>query len=291
MGPAAFSRLLGRFGSAHAALCASSEELSVPRLKLQPQQVAAIRAAANRLEQTDQLLRRLQAEGISVLCSWQDGYPPGLRTANNPPPVICMRGHIRDCDDPALAIVGTRQPTREGEANARALARACATLGVTIVSGLALGVDSAAHRGALQVGGRTIAVLGSGIRQIYPQRNRKLATQVARAGAVISEAHPDASPSAARLLARNRLIAALSHGVVAIEAFGDGGTLQTLRDAAALGRLIFACDWQADKPQASGTRTALGMGAEPILGPDAAEYLVAAIRGHTPGGQLPASLF
>jgi len=280
VGPAGFSRLLGRFGSAQAALQASAEDLGAPSLKLAAEQVRSIRAAGERIERVAGLIADLQADGIAVICSFEERYPAALRGAVNPPPVICMRGRVLEADDPMLAIVGTRRPTREGERNAREIAFACATLGVTIVSGLAIGVDTAAHRGALDAGGRTIAVLGSGIRRVYPERNRKLAGQVARSGAIISEVAPDASPSAARLMARNRLVAAMCRGLVAVEAMGDGGTMQTVRDATALGRLIFACDWQADKPQADGTRAALGMGAEPILGPDAAEYIAAAIRAH-----------
>lgn len=290
VGPAGFSRLLGRFGTAQAVLQASEEQLSAPSLRLQPGQIAAISAAAQKMRAVAQLIAALRADGVAVVCAWQEDYPPALRAAHNPPPVICMRGQIQPRDALGLAIVGTRQPTPEGAANARALACACARLGATIISGLALGIDSAAHRGALDAGGRTIAVLGSGIRRVYPQRNRRLAEQIARSGAVISEAPPEASPSAPRLMARNRLVAALARGVVAVEATGDGGTLQTLRDALALGRLIFACDWQADKPQATGTRTALGMGAEPILGPDAAQYLVAALRNYQAPGPVQAEL-
>lgn len=290
VGPAGFSRLLARFSSARAALGASPKDLAAPSLKLKPAQIAAIRTAADRTEQVAELIARLQADGVAVVCSFEAHYPELLRGAPNPPAVICMRGRLLEGDDPGLAIVGTRRPTREGEGNARAIARACAELGVTIVSGLAIGVDTEAHRGALDAGRRTVAMLGSGIRHIHPARNRKLAEQIAGAGAVISEVAPDANPSAARLMARNRLTAAMSRGVVAVEATGDGGTMQTIRDAVALGRLVFACDWQADKPQADGTRTALGLGAEPILGPDAAEYIVAAIRAHDPGGPAQGAL-
>ncbi len=143
-------------------------------------------------------------------------------------------------------------------------------------------MDTAAHRGALDVGGRTVAALGSGLRRIYPPKNKRLAGQIAKHGALISETPPDASTSAARLLARNRLTAALSRGVLTVEATDDGGTMRTVRDAISLGLPLFACDWQGDKPQVGGTRTALAWGAEPILGPDAADFIIETIRNHQP---------
>ncbi|HUS79792.1 MAG TPA: DNA-processing protein DprA, partial [Armatimonadota bacterium] len=281
LGPAGFARLIARFGSARVALSASEDDLSTPSLHLRRGQPQLIRlSAARHVEDVARQIEELETAGIAVICSFEAHYPAMLRTASNPPPVICMRGNVAAEDDPALAIVGTRSPTPEGEANARDIARACAERGVTIVSGLALGVDTAAHRGALEAGARTIAILGSGIRHVHPTRNRRLAERIVACGALISESPPDANPSAARLMARNRLIAAMARGVLAVESLADGGTLQTVRDGVSLSRLLFACDWQADKPQADGTRTALGMGGEPVLGPDAADFVVQAIRDH-----------
>lgn len=282
VGPVGFSRLLARFGSAQAALGASEQDLGAPSLKLKPNMIASISAAAGNVQQVAKLITGLGSDGIEVICAFEDHYPPLLRQATNPPPVICVRGTLLPEDDPALAIIGTRRPTRDGAANAREIARACAERGVTIISGLALGVDTAAHRGALDAGGRTVAVLGSGLRRIYPPKNKRLAAHIARSGALISETPPSASTSAARLLGRNRLTAALSRGVVTVEATDDSGTMRTVRDAIALGLPLFACDWQADKPQADGTRTALAWGAEPILGPDAADFIVETIRTHRP---------
>lgn len=290
VGPVGFSRLLGRFGSAQAALRASEQDLGAPSLKLKANQVKAISAATGNVQAVAELIDELRGEGIEVICAFEDRYPRLLRGAINPPPVICVRGELLPEDDPALAIVGTRRPTRDGAANARDIARACAERGVTIVSGLALGVDTAAHRGALAAGGRTVAVLGSGLRNIYPPANKRLAGQIAKSGALISETPPDANTSAARLLGRNRLTAALSRGVLTVEATDDGGTMRTVRDAIALGLPLFACDWQADKPQADGTRTALALGAEPVLGPDAADFIVETIRNHQPPPPLQPAL-
>jgi len=290
VGAAGFARLLARFGSARATMLAPNAELAAPSLKLRPGQVASIQAAGDRLDETAHQIDDLKSREIALACSFEPHYPAPLRQAKNPPPVICIRGSVLSEDEPGLAIVGTREPTDEGRANARAIARACSERGVTIVSGLAIGVDSAAHRGALDAGGRGIAILGSGLCCIRPTRNTRMAAQIADYGAVISETPPEAHPSAARLLARNRLTAALCQGLVAVEATGDGGTMRTVRDAIGLGRLVFACDWQADKTQADGTRAALGLGAEPILGPDAADFIVAAIRNHRPTPPAQSSL-
>ena len=183
-------------------------------------------------------------------------------------------------DDPAVeAVIAAATPDLNVD-----IARACAELGITVVSGLALGVDTAAHRGALDGDGRTLAMLGSGIKHIHPRRNRRLAKAIREHGAVLSEQPPNASPSAARLMARNRLTSALARGVLAVESTLRGGTLQTARDAWTQGRLVFAVDWQADKPQAEGTRALIAQGAEPILGPDAVDLIARMLREH----QVPA---
>jgi DNA processing protein len=281
LGPAGFKRLLARFGSARAALEASEHELSAPSLGLKPEQIQAMRREAPALlERLPAQMGALHSEGVAVVCTFEHGYPALLREAQNPPPVLCIAGEITPEDDPALAIVGTREPTPDGSRAAREVARACAQCGITVVSGLARGVDTAAHRGVLDAGGRTIAVLGSGIRRVHPRRNRRLARTIRERGALVSEQPPDASPSAARLMARNRLTSALARGVVAVESTLRGGTLQTARDAWAQGRLVFAIDWQADKPQAEGTRALIAQGAEPILGPDAMDLIEQMLREH-----------
>ncbi|MEA3403306.1 MAG: DNA-processing protein DprA [Armatimonadota bacterium] len=283
IGPAGFLRLLSRFGSAQAVIEAPPKELAAPTLKLDEGQIAAIREQVPaRLEAIEGELADLQADGIAVICAFEERYPQRLREAENPPPVICVSGELTDGDRLALAIVGTREPTPEGRKVAREVARACAARGITIVSGLARGTDTMAHRGALDADGRTVAVLGSGIRHIHPKRNIRLAARIAKQGAVISEVAPGDNPTGARLMARNRLTSALARGVLAIESTSRGGTLKTARDAWKQGRLVFACDWQADKRQAEGTRALIAEGAEPILGPDAADLIEHLLRTYTP---------
>ena len=283
IGPACFLRLLGRFGSAQAVIEADRQALEAPSLKLDEGQIDSITAdAAKRLETIPEEIDALGNDGIRVICSFQPEYPARLRDAANPPPVICVRGELDFADDLGLAIVGTREPTREGLRVAREVAAACAERGITVISGLARGIDSAAHQGTLEAGGRTLAVLGSGIMRIHPRRNVRIAAEIAESGALISALPPDASPTGARLMARNRLISALARGVLAVESTNTGGTLQTVRDARKQGRLVFACDWQGAKPQAEGTRGLIAEGAEPILGADAIDVIEEMLLCHSP---------
>lgn len=283
IGPAGFTRLISSFGSARAALEAPSDDLRAPSLRLSPTQIEAITGPARaRLEGMAAEITALESDGIRVLCAFEPGYPAALREAQNPPPVICMTGAITAADEVGLAIVGTREPTGEGRRMARDIARACAERGITVVSGLARGIDTAAHRGALDAGGRTIAVLGSGIRHVHPRRNLRLAGQIANDGAVISEVAPNDAPTGARLMARNRLISVLARGVLAVESTLSGGTLATARAAVMQGRHLFACDWLDDRPQAEGTRALLAEGAEPVLGPDAIDAIEEMLRAWQP---------
>ena len=278
-GPAGFMRLLARFGSARAVIEADRKALTAPSLKLTEMQIDSIVVGArDLLDSVEEQISALGDDGIRVICSFEEGYPPALLDAANPPPVICVRGELTN--GLALAIVGTREPTREGARVAREVAEACARRGITVVSGLARGIDTAAHRGALDGEGRTLAVLGSGIRRIHPRRNIRLAGQIAANGAIISALPPDASPTGARLMARNRLTSALAGGVLAVESTNSGGTLQTVSDARKQGRLVFACDWQASRPQAEGTRSILAEGGEPILGADAIDLIEYMLANH-----------
>ncbi|MBD3293447.1 MAG: DNA-protecting protein DprA [Armatimonadia bacterium] len=283
IGPAGFMRLLARFGSAGAVLSAEGRDLAMPALRLSERQIEAITTSArDHRDQVEAEVASLADDGIAVICSFQETYPAAMRDAANPPPVICVRGELTAEDTLGLAIVGTREPTPEGRAVAKQVAAACADRGLTVVSGLARGIDTEAHRGALKAGGRTVAVLGSGICCIRPKRNVRLAGQVAGSGAIISEVAPDAPPTAGRLLARNRLTSALARGVLAVETGVGGGTMQTVRDAWRQGRAVFACDWQSDRPQAEGTRALIAQGAEPILGPDAIETIAHILATHQP---------
>jgi DNA processing protein len=262
--PGAFHRLLERFGSPRAVAEAGEEELLSCRVRLRPEDVERIQAAMDLTPDIAEEIERLEDEGVQVLCPGEAAYPEPLAALRSPPPVLCLAGDWRaEVDRPAVAIVGTRSPTEAGAERARELARRFAGAGMTVVSGLARGIDTAAHEGALLGGGRTVAVLGCGIRIIHPAENRELAAAIVRQGALLSELSPKARPSVRTLMARNRLQSALSSGVIVVESGDPGGALQTAEDARRQGRPVYAVHWPDDRPEAAGNRRLLAQGAEP----------------------------
>ena len=253
-------RLLEQFGSIEAIFEASVAELvSVPRVS---DRIAhAIREAP--LDLLDAELLQLCEEGIVVL-TWDDGaYPANLRATADAPALLFVRGDILPEDENAVAVVGTRQPSPEGLQAAQALARELAWRRLTVVSGLAQGVDTAAHQGALEAGGRTLAVLGSGLRVIHPQSNAQLAGQIVEHGALISELHPSAPPLGRHLMARDRIISGLCRAVIVVEAGVSSGSMDTAAKARAQGRLLLAVDGGSE-----GTTRLLTEGALPVLTAD-----------------------
>ena len=193
-------------------------------------------------------------------------YPANLREIASPPARLYVRGALREDDTLAIAIVGSRDATPYGLAVAERLAADLAARGVTVVSGLARGIDSAAHRGALRVGGRTIAVLGSGVDVIYPPENGRLAREIEASGAIVSQFAPGARPLAGYFPARNRVIAGLSLGVVVVEAAEKSGSLITAGLAGELGREVMAVPGPLTSPQSVGAHRLIQDGAALIQG-------------------------
>ena len=268
LGPAGFRRLIGHLGSAMAVLDAPIQELARPGLGLAPDQAQAIGAVNESLPRIEEQIDALHEQNVGVVCDFEPEYPQILRRISNPPPVLCIAGRLLSIDDPAIAIVGTRRPTEEGYQMAYELGRAFGGEGVTVVSGLAQGCDTGAHTGALAGGGRTIAVLGSGITVIHPRHNAEIASRIAKRGAVISEAPPSAHPTVARLIARNRLQSGLARGVVVVESRERGGAMQTAKNARRQGREVYAVGWPQAHKQCAGNNRLLSGGAQPIAGPD-----------------------
>ena len=179
-------------------------------------------------------------QGIQVLPYIDTSYPKRLLTAPDFPPTIFVRGCWQPNDwEPTIAIVGTRYPSQVAKILTLQLSMKLARAGCTIVSGMALGIDAAAHTSALEAGGHTVAVLGSGVLNIYPPRNRWLASRILESGALVSEAHPRLAPNAQRLVSRNRIISALSGTVIVIESDVDGGAMHTARFAREQGRKVY----------------------------------------------------
>ncbi len=213
------------------------------------------------------LWERIAAQGISVI-TWQDqAYPSRLKEIDQPPPVLYSRGELLPEDDFAVAIVGTRRITPYGRQVTDELAGFLAASGITIVSGLARGVDAAAHTAALRAGGRTIAVLGSGVDRIYPPENRSLAEQIMSHGAILSDYPVGTAPEATNFPPRNRIISGLSLAVVVIEAGETSGALITAEFAAEQGREVFAVPGSILAPQSKGTNRLIQNGALPLLSP------------------------
>lgn len=249
-------RLADRLGGVKAVFDAADEELlAVPRIT--PEIVSRLREIA--LDDLNDEIAGLSCDGIAVITRDDDDYPANLRQVDDAPPVLFARGEFTPSDENAVAIVGTREPSQRSAEFARNLACSLAEQGMTIVSGLATGVDTAAHEGALEAAsGRTVSVLGSGVRVIHPRENVGLADSIARRGAVVSEFHPNAPPSGPNLMARDRVVSGLSKAVVVIEAGPRSGSLDTGVRARRQGRLVFAV------PGSPGTDELIAAGAEPL---------------------------
>jgi len=199
---------------------------------------------------------------IRILAETDDDYPRTLREIHDPPGILFVRGQIMPQDAIAIAIVGSRHATHYGLTQAERLAGSLARAGLTIVSGLARGIDGAAHRGALAAGGRTIAVLGSGILNLYPPEHAELADEVVRQGAIVSEAPPRSPPMSGAFPQRNRIITGMSLGTVVVEASVKSGALISARHAMEQGREVYAVPGRVDNRMAHGCHRLIRDGAK-----------------------------
>jgi DNA processing protein len=208
---------------------------------------------------------RIAAQGIKIL-TWEDSaYPQRLKEIEQPPPVLYLRGDYLPDDLFAVAVVGTRRVTAYGRQITEELAGYLASNGITVVSGLARGVDAIAHQNALKSGGRTIGVLGSGVDKIYPPEHRQLADRMIEQGAIVSDYAPGTPPDASNFPPRNRIVSGLSLAVVVVEAGETSGALITAEFAAEQGREVFAVPGSILAPQSKGTNKLIQNGALPLL--------------------------
>ena len=216
VGPKTVQMLVNRFGSPREVLSAPVIEIArMPRLNLQL--ASEIIDVETRLPGLENFIEQMSAEQIDILCPDSCDYPQRLRLIEDFPPILYKRGNILFEDQRTVAIVGTRFPNPGSIEIAERMAARLANMGFVVVSGLASGIDTAAHKGALKAGGRTIAVLGSGLRMVYPYNNSQLANEICNNGAVLSECHPSEVVSGQRLIQRNRITSGLSLGVILIE--------------------------------------------------------------------------
>ena len=210
----------------------------------------------------DEDLKTIDRLGIHLLSFQDDKYPQNLLHTFNPPSFLYIRGNFKERDRDAVAMVGTRRATIYGKMMVRKLARDLAKEGLTIVSGMARGVDTAAHLGALEAGGRTVAVLGCGVDVVYPPENRKLMTDIMESGAVISEFPLGTPPEGINFPRRNRIISGLSKGVVVVEAPLRSGALITADFALEEGREVLAVPGNINSPYSQGTNRLIKQGAK-----------------------------
>jgi len=266
IGAVRFRKLLAFFGELSRAWQAGSTELLAAGLS--EKNAADILEKRKTLEPLA-LAETLRARGISFL-TWQDEtYPPYLKEIAQPPPVLYYRGSITDEDNLAVAIVGTRNVTAYGKQITRDTAEYLAQNGVTVVSGLARGVDGLAHHAAIEAGGRTIAVLGSGVDIIYPPEHRKLAEHILEHGAIVSDYAPGTKPDGINFPPRNRIISGLSRATIVIEAGEKSGALITAKFAVEQNREVFAVPGSVLSPMSRGTNDLIGEGAMPMTNPKA----------------------
>lgn len=213
----------------------------------------------------EKYLARMGSQGIQIL-TWDDElYPPRLKEIDQPPPVLYVRGSLTAEDAWAVAIVGTRRVSAYGRQVAEELAAYLASNGVTVISGLARGVDGSAHQAALKAGGRTIAVLGCGVDRIYPPEHTQLAEKIIASGALLSDYAPGTPPDASNFPPRNRIISGLSMATVVVEAGETSGALITAQFAVDQGREVFAVPGNILAAQSKGTNRLIAQGAHPML--------------------------
>jgi DNA processing protein len=220
----------------------------------------ALRIAADR--------RWVESERVSLIDAAGALYPPLLAQAEGAPALLYVKGNAGCLATPQLAMVGSRNPTLPGQRTARAFARALCRAGLTITSGLAVGIDAASHEGALESGGATIAVLGTGIDAIYPRQHRTLAARIAAAGALVSEYPPGSPPIRANFPRRNRIISGLCLGTLVVEAARHSGSLITARLAGEQGREVFAIPGSIHNPLARGCHALIRSGAKLVESAD-----------------------
>lgn len=281
-------RLLGEFGSPEAAIDASTrsreavvDSVAASALATVPPDFAALLAS------TSAWLDAAGSEHRDVIVLGDPRYPQALLEAADPPLLLHARGRVELLNAPTIAIVGSRNPTPQGLENARAFAAHLSHAGFAIVSGLALGIDGAAHEGALEGQGGTIAVVGTGLDRVYPARHRALAHRIVDHGVIVSEFSIGTPALPPNFPVRNRIIAGLARGTLVVEAAVKSGSLITAKIAAEIGRDVFAIPGSIHSPQARGCHALIKQGAKLVdAALDILEEYAAAPAGRTaPAGQ------
>jgi len=266
VGPRLQRNLLDAFGSVSAVFAA--EPAVLERVAGVGPKVARLISAARQSSEAEREWQRCCERGVRLIPSGTDAYPGNLREISDAPGLLYARGTIEPQDDLAVAIVGSRRCTHYGRQQAERIGRALSLAGMTVVSGLARGIDAAAHRGALAGGGRTMAVLATGLLSIYPPEHAGLAREITENGAIVCESKLDQYPAAGLFPQRNRIISGLSLGVIIIEARRKSGALHTARHAMEQGREVMAVPGPIDSMASEGSHDLLRDGATLIRSVD-----------------------
>jgi DNA processing protein len=277
LGAASLRAMLRLFGLPHAILQKQRKELA-------PYASAEALTALDSTEVGIAVARALEwaaAPGHGIVTLADEGYPQALLEIADPPALLYTVGRAELLRRPALAIVGSRNATAQGERNAEIFAKALSEAGLTIASGLALGIDAAAHRGGLAGAGSTIAVLGTGIDVVYPRRNAELASTISALGLLVSEFPLGTGPAAHNFPRRNRLISGLAQGCLVVEAAVASGSLITARTAADQGREVFAIPGSIHSPLSKGCHALIKTGAKLV---ESAEDVLTELGGFRPSG-------
>lgn len=262
IGAARLRALLQHFGDVETAWNAPAQELR--QAGLGPKLVETFQQVRSEVS-LEKVWERIQSQGVQVF-TWEDeAYPHRLKEIDQPPPVLYLRGTLAPEDEWAVAIVGTRGITSYGRQVTAELAGGLARRGVTVVSGLARGVDAEAHKACLAAGGRTLAILGSGVDHIYPPEHRQLAEQMIASGGLLSDYAPGTPPDGVNFPPRNRIISGLSLAVIVVEAGEHSGALITAEFAAEQGREVFAVPGNINAPKSAGCNRLIQQGARPLL--------------------------
>lgn len=255
-----YTALMDFFGSEERALAASESALLKVR-GIGPKTAAAI-AHARAGSCAEREIEEAKAEGVAIIPHFDPAFPARLAEIASPPLLVYVRGDPACLAGPCMAVVGTRRCTFYGRKQAGILAGDLAAMGFIVVSGLARGIDTEAHRAALEACGRTVAVLGSGLLEVYPPENAGLAAKIASSGALVSEFPLRTRPDKPNFPRRNRIISGLSLGVLVVEASFRSGALLTAKWAIEQDREIFAIPGRIDSPQSAGTNALIGRGAK-----------------------------
>lgn len=263
MGPVRLRRLLDAFGSAEKILLARADQLAA--IDGVPRALAENISHWQEFADPAAELKKAADLGAHVITAEDAEYPSALREIHDPPIVLYVRGQLTERDRNAVAVVGSRKATHYATESAKKLSFQMAYAGLTVASGLARGIDTAAHQGALAAKGRTIAVIGSGLGELYPPENAELADRIAASGAVISEFPIDTKPDRQTFPIRNRIVTGLSFGVLVVEAGANSGALISANMAAEQGRTLYAVPGRIDAPAALGSNRLIQQGAKLVI--------------------------